>query len=194
MASTGPRPRRFSLPELADERVDEAVKAFVEGPAQDRGRRAPVVPLHAADNPFAALETRMAWMEALRRESARTRRYRRSAAVIVVAAVAARPDAVAHAWLGRVAGPIAHALRRTLRETDLVMRASDARFHVLLPETTGREAQKVADRVVADCQVWLRAVDAPVIVKGAAAGTGHDTTLEGALERALSGVGVGPTG
>ena len=88
-------------------------------------------------------------------------------------------------WLGRVAGPIAHALRRGIRETDLVTRTASASFQVLLPETTEAEAAHVADRVLADCDVWLQAVGAPVSVRASAAGTTPEITLDAALERAL---------
>ncbi len=184
MAQGPNRTRRFSLPDLADDRVEESVSNFLHGPQRGRGRPE-VVPTTQAANPFAGLETRVAWMEALHREHLRNLRYRRSAAVLIVAAEATSGGRAADGWLARVAAPIAHAIARGVRETDLVTRASDVRFHVLLPETTIREARRVADRVVADCEVWLRAVDAPVVVRSAVAGTSHDLTLEAALARAL---------
>jgi GGDEF domain-containing protein len=124
-------------------------------------------------------------MEALRRESARSIRYRRHAAVLVVSVEPAIRPQTSDGWVSRLVAPIAHSLRRGLRETDLVTRASDARFHVLMPETTAQEAQRVADRIVADCGVWLRALDAPVAVHTSAAATSADLTLEGALAAAL---------
>jgi PleD family two-component response regulator len=178
---------------MDDERVDAAISSFLSGPQHRRGRREAAVanaiagnsPIASATNGFAALETRIAWMEALRREAARSTRYRRPAAVLVLAAVPNVESVAATAWLGRVAGPIAHALHRGIRDTDLVTRTGDARFQVLLPETAEPEARQVADRVVMDCQVWLQAVAAPLTVRAATAATAPDSTLEMALERAL---------
>jgi GGDEF domain-containing protein len=179
------RARRFSLPDLADERVDEAISTFLIGPAQRRGRPGPLVPTTLSSNPFGALENRVAWMEALRRETARSVRYRRPAAVMVIAGNARNDTPEETAWVGRVAGPIAHAIRRGIRETDLVTRTGDARFQVLLPETTGRLAKHIADRVVADCEIWLQAVGAPVVLRSSAAAATPDTSLDAALDRAL---------
>ena len=183
------RARRFSLPDLANERADEAITEFLSGPQHRRGRRTPALNSNGSatgGSAFIVLETRIAWLEALKREAARSLRYRRPAAVLVIAGepTARTPDA--DAWLARVAGPIAHALHRGIRETDLVTRTGDARFQVLLPETTDTEAMHVAERVILDCQVWLQAVRAPIKVRAASAGTGADTTLDVALERALS--------
>lgn len=187
-ASESSRTRRFSLPDLADERVDAAITAFLVGPARRRGRPGAGAAARPQGSPLTALENRLAWLEALRRESARNQRYRRHAAIIVIAAQPADATARSTGWLGRVAGPVAHAVRRGLRETDLVTRTADARFQVLLPETTGPEAAHVAERLTADCEVWLQAVDAPVVIRAAAAGTGPDITLEAALERALAAI------
>src|SRR5256885_5228148 len=51
------------------------------------------------------------------------------------------------------------------RSTDRVTRASDTRFQVLLPETTEADAAHFAERVLADCAVWLAALHAPVTVR-----------------------------
>jgi len=191
MASTGPnRARRFSLPDLADDRADEAIGAFLSPPERGRGRGQPGPTVAPASNPFARLEPRVAWMEALRRENVRSLRYRRPAAVVLIAADPSPDRAASAAWLTRVAGPIAHSIHRGVRETDLVTRASDTRFFVLLPETTTREARRLADRVVADCEIWLRAIDAPLVVRAAAAGTTHDVTLDAAFEQALTAIGA----
>ncbi len=179
------RARRFSLPDLANERADEAITSFLSGPQHRRGRREPALGSSAGGNAFTALETRIAWTEALQRETARSLRYRRPAAVIVIAGEPTSDTPGANAWLARVAGPIAHAIHRGIRETDLATRTGDARFQVLLPETTETEAMHVAERVVLDCQVWLQAVRAPVKVRAASAGTASDSTLDMALERAL---------
>jgi GGDEF domain-containing protein len=182
------RARRFSLPDLADERVDEAIHAFLTGPTRRRGRPGGGAAPPIRGNPFVALENRIGWMEGLRRENARNQRYLRPASVIVIAGEPTVDSAHAQDWLDRVAAPIAHAIHRGIRETDLVTRTAGARFQILLPETTEPEATHIADRVVADCDVWLQAVGAPVLVRAAAAGTSPESTLEAALDRALEAI------
>jgi len=88
-------------------------------------------------------------------------------------------------WMDRVAAPIAHTIRRDARATDIITRAAEVRFQVLLPETNEAEAVRFADRVIADCGVWLGAMRAPVGVRAAAAATHADLTLADALFRAL---------
>ncbi|MBI3745947.1 MAG: hypothetical protein HY264_05385 [Chloroflexi bacterium] len=187
------RARRFSLPDMADGRVDEAISSFLSGPQHRRGRREPVAAPGAggpATGAFSALETRIAWEEALRRESARSARYRRPAAVMVISAIPTARTPEARAWLGRIAGAMAHAVHRGLRDTDLVTRTGDARFNVLLPETTEREVRHVADRIVLDCQVWLKAVGAPVAIRAFSAAIATDSSLDMALERVLAAAGT----
>ena len=179
------RVRRFSLPELADERADEAISAFLSGPENRRGRPDGGSVTMAEAGPFTSLASRLAWNEALNRESARSRRYQRPAAIVVVAAGSSATAASADQWLARVAAPIAHAVRRGVRDADLVTRTSTATFQILLPETTELQARRFADRVVADCDVWLRAMSAPIHMRAAAAGTSAEETIEAALERAL---------
>lgn len=190
--SQSSRARRFALPNHADERTGESIEAFLTGPQRRRGRPAdPSRSSARAVDPLVALDNRLSWNEALRRESARARRYRRPAAVVVVAAMPGTRGPEVDGWHPRLVGPIAHVIRRGARETDLVTRATDTRFQVLLPETTEVEAAHFAERVVADCDVWLRAIDAPVIVRAAAAGQTQETTLEDALARAVEAVDPG---
>jgi hypothetical protein len=130
-------------------------------------------------------------MEAFRRETARTIRYRRPTAVMVIAGEPTADTSDAASWLGRVAAPIAHVIQRGIRETDLVTRTGEARFQVLLPETTGREATHIAERVIADCEIWLRAIEAPVTLRASSSGTTAHTTLDAALARALEAIEPG---
>jgi PleD family two-component response regulator len=170
---------------MKDPRTDEAIDALLAGRARHRGRpKAEPVPL-GAGVPFGALESRVAWTQALARESARQQRYGRAASVVIFQVETLTKGAHADGWLERVAGPIAHAIRRGARETDLATRSAPGRFQVLLPETTESEAATFADRVVADCQVWLEAMSAPLGIRATAASTTGDSDLENALERAL---------
>ncbi|HSL97357.1 MAG TPA: hypothetical protein VK831_02180 [Candidatus Deferrimicrobiaceae bacterium] len=196
------RARRFALPELADERAGHVIEAFLDGRHARRGRPAPVddaVPAPA--NPLVALVSRLDWNEALRRESARGRRYRRHAAIVVLAARPAigtidgapPPDHVTE-WLRRVAGPVAHVLRRGVRATDLVTRIGEVRFQLLLPESSERAATVLAERLIADCEVWLSAAGAPVTLEAAVTGLARDEAPEAAVARAWQLLDQGPAG
>lgn len=192
-APTSNRSRRFSMPDLGDERVDEAITAFLSGPehpegeasaAAIKGRDLPEVARGRRVHPLAAIAKHDAWLKALERESRRSQRYGRPAAVLVIVGLPATETDEARAWVGRVADPIAHSVRRGVRASDLATRTGAATFQVLLPETTDREAKHAAERMMADCRVWLQAIDAPVILRWAAVGSMPGVPLESALARA----------
>jgi len=132
-------------------------------------------------------------MEALKREDARQLRYRHSASIVVFEARTLSDAGTGGDWLSRIAGPIAHTIRRTARATDRVTRASETRFMVLLPETSEADAAHYAERVLADCAVWLNAMHAPVAVRAsaAAAAATSDHSLEDALARATEALANG---
>jgi hypothetical protein len=133
-------------------------------------------------------------MDALKREDTRQQRYRHAASVVVFEAQALTDTEIAGDWLGRIAGPIAHTIRRTARATDRITRASETRFLVLLPETTEGDAANYAERVLADCSVWLNVMHAPVAVRAsaAAAAATSEHGLEDALARAIEALAGGP--
>lgn len=174
---------------MHDPRTDEAIDALLAGRARHRGR--PVAALLPAGNGRtpAGLESRVAWNDALRREEVRQQRYSRATSVVAIAVRPLTEAAQVEGWLDRVASPIAHAIRRGARETDLVTRAGPGLFQVLLPETTESEAAAFAERVVADCRVWLDATAAPVGIHATAAGTTGDIGLAETLDRALELLG-----
>lgn len=179
------RTRRFALPDLKDPRTDEAIDALLSGAERHRGRPAREATPFESTRPFDGLEPRIAWTQALAREDARHQRYGRAASIVIFEARPLTEIAFADGWLGRVAAPIAHTIRRAARATDLITRSADTRFQVLLPETTEGEAVHFADRVIGDCGVWLAAMQAPVGVRAAASATHGDLTLEDALIRAI---------
>jgi hypothetical protein len=178
---------RFALPQLEDPRTDEAIDALLDGATRKRGRPAPDPIRTRGREASEGLESRISWMEALRREDARQARYRRVASIVVLEARSLTDAATATDWLGRIVGPLAHTIRRAARATDRVTRASETRFLVLLPETTEADAAHFAERVMDDCSVWLNAMHAPVAVRGAAAAATatSDASLEDALVRAM---------
>jgi hypothetical protein len=89
-------------------------------------------------------------------------------------------------WLGKVAGPIAHVLRRGVRSSDLVTRTGEARFQLLLPESTELAAAALGERLAVDCEVWLTAIGAPLAVDVAVAPLTPDTPAEDVVARAWS--------
>ena len=92
-------------------------------------------------------------------------------------------------WAGRLARPIAHVLRRSARETDVIARTAETAFYVLLPETSETEARHFVDRVGGDCDVWLSAVGLPVQVRSVVASAGPELGLADALETAKAALG-----
>jgi diguanylate cyclase (GGDEF)-like protein len=193
MASPDPtRTRRFALPEMDDSRADELIDAFVTGPKRRRARPATDTANGGRrEDPLVRLDNRITWHEALRRESARSERYRRPASVLVLAAEFRPGIDKSEISVDRLVRPIAHVLARSSRETDHVTRAGDARFMVLLPETAEHDAAQFAERIVEDCDVWLAATRTPLYFRVTVAAATADETLEEAFERAT---GAGPRG
>jgi hypothetical protein len=175
---------------MHDPRTDEAIDALLAGRARHRGRPVRAVVPAEDGGMLAGLESRVAWNEALRREDVRQQRYSRATSIVAFAIRPLSDAGRSGSWLERVASPIAHSIRRGARETDLITRAGPSLFQVLLPETTESEAAAFADRVVADCRIWLEAMAAPVAVHAAAAGTTGDMDLGQALARALELLGA----
>lgn len=185
MAAPDPnRIRRFALPDLDDARGDASIDAFVTGPKRHRGRpTTELSPGGRRDDPLVRLDSRITWHEALRRESARSERYRRPASVVVLDAEF-RPGIDASGLsVDRLVRPIAHVLSRASRETDHVYRAGDARFMVLLPETAEHDAAQFAERVVENCEVWLVATRTPVYFRVTVAAASTEQTLQEAFDR-----------
>jgi len=186
MASPDPnRARRFALPDLDDARAGESIDAFVTGPKRRRGRSGTDLASDGRrEDPLVRLDNRITWREALRRESARSERYRRPASVVVLGAELRPGIDESEASMDRLVRPIAHVLSRSSRETDHVTRAGDARFMVLPPETAEEDAAHFAERVVEDCEVWLSATRTPVYLRVTVAAASTEQTLEEAFERA----------
>jgi GGDEF domain-containing protein len=196
--SESTRARRFALPDLADVRTGESIEAFLEGPDVRRGRR-PARPDPTSNAVVAAPAARQAmdlrsipgrleWNAAMERESARAARYRRPAAVAIVELKSERAGLSVDPWIRTVAGPIARAIRRDSRATDLVARVADARFQILLPETSEAGAEHLAQRVAAACRTVIANASVPAAVRVSVAGTGMDDTLQDALAHALRSI------
>ena len=186
MASPDPtRTRRFALPEMDDSRADELIDAFVTGPKRRRSRRATNTANGGRrEDPLVRLDNRITWHEALRRESARSERYRRPASVVLLGAEFRPGMDRSELSVDRLVRPIAHVLSRSCRETDHVTRASEAQFMVLLPETAEHDAAQWAERIIEDCDVWLAATRTPLYFHVTVAAATAEETLEEAFKRA----------
>jgi hypothetical protein len=121
-----------------DARTLEGIEAFINGPTPARGRRGDDP---AARRPPAVRRTDdETWRDALTLEEARVARYDRPAAAVAldVTVRGADPD--------RLVEPVAEAILREARDTDRLAWAGGGRFHVLLVETTHRDAARFAER------------------------------------------------
>lgn len=191
--SESTRARRFALPDLEDERTGESIEAFLEGPEVRRGRPAPRPAIGVAlprqsPGDLRTLPGRLEWNAAMERESMRSVRYGRPAAVAIVELKPDRAGQSIEPWLKSIAGPIARTLRHDSRATDLVARIASTRFQMLLPETSEEGAERLAERVAAGCRLLIESTGAPISIRVSVAGTGAETSLHAALAEALRSI------
>jgi GGDEF domain-containing protein len=125
--------------ERSDQRTAGHIEAFIEGPApmprppRAAGReRRPLV-----------LDTRQDWATAFRHEAARHARYGRPASVLLLALSGHPPEPAVE----RIARAIGDVIRSEARETDRAVRTGRLAFRLLLPETGGRAARSLAERL-----------------------------------------------
>jgi diguanylate cyclase (GGDEF)-like protein len=115
-------------------------------------------------DPSTGLATRRAWIDVLHREEDRLARYGRNVTVLVAeldgleAFAAALGEGVAD-WL---VPPVAAAMRRNARASDILARIAFARFVALLPETDEVAATNYVERVRAESDTWLAACEVSV--------------------------------
>jgi len=125
--------------ERGDQRTAGHIEAFLTGPitppraprAAGRERR----PL--------TLDTRQDFVTALRYEAARHARYGRPASVLLVGLSGNPPEPAVE----RLALAIGDVIRAEARETDRAVRTGRLTFRLLLPETGGRAARSLAERL-----------------------------------------------
>lgn len=169
--------------------MSERIEAFLEGPTRARRRSRPAgqaQPVRVPRRPV-PLDTRPDWDAALRLEDARSARYGRPCAVLVVELREVPAGAA-----DRMARTLGSVVRHEARETDRVARVAALRFHVLLPETTAVEAEVLAGRIRDAARRELGGGQAPVVLtSGAAARRGEP--LPAALERAVAAL-IDPDG
>jgi hypothetical protein len=138
------RPRKFVLPEhhhdeRSDQRTAGHIEAFIEGPIH---RPRPPRAVGRERRPL-VLDTRLDWATALRYEAARHARYGRAASVLLLALTGHPPEPAVE----RIARTIADVIRSEARETDRAVRTGQLSFRLLLPETGGRAARSLAERL-----------------------------------------------
>ena len=188
--SESTRARRFALPDLADERTDESIEAFLHG----RGSKSAAQPssaTHPSPGDAVALRAmpgRLEWNAAVERETTRAARYERPAAVAVLELRPLRSSAAMDSWLRIHAAPLGQVLLRSSRASDMVARVGTARFQVLLPETTAEAAGEFVDRVVGECEEQLREIGAPLKVTSSVAEASAEVPLRDAVDQALRSI------
>ncbi len=131
---------------------------------------------------------RLAWNDAMDRESTRSTRYGRPSAVAIFDLRPVRPSATMDSWVRVHATPIGQALLRLSRATDIVARVATTRFQVLMPETTSDGADEFVGRVVGECEEQLQAVGAPIKVQASVAASSAEVPLHDALATALRSI------
>lgn len=139
------RSRRFVLPdhhrdEQEDERTAEHIEAFLDGPVAPPRRIAATE--ERVRRPI-ELDTRPDWMTAFRHEAARHARYGRPASILLIE-LRGQVSAGAN---DRVAQVVGDAIRAEARETDRAVRLGAKSFRILLPETGGRAAKTLVERL-----------------------------------------------
>jgi hypothetical protein len=191
-APRGGKRLRFVLPDdELDERVGEVIEAFLDGPPEPKGRRrSRTTPRPAVLRPTrrrpVPMDTRPDWDLALRHEDARMARYGRPASIVVIHLPLTAPGTD-----DRFPARVGQIVRELARETDRVTRAAADRFHVLLPETEGPDAETLLDRVRQACaDRVVGRLGAEVRVVGAVASPGRGETLHDALRAAQVAVGA----
>ena len=131
---------------------------------------------------------RLAWNDALDRESTRSTRYGRPSAVAIFDLRPLRPSATMDSWVRVHATPIGQALLRLSRATDVVARVATTRFQVLMPETTSDGADEFVERVVGECEQQLQSIGAPIKVQASVAASSAEVPLHDALATALRSI------
>ena len=77
--------------------------------------------------------------------------------------------------------PVLDAIRHEARETDRAVRVSPTRFHLLLPGTGERDAQRLADRLREACRNRLNGHGGLLRLRAEAQTPSHGSSLEDAL-------------
>lgn len=122
------------------ERAADHIEAFLDGPDASPRRRADDG--DRVRRPV-ELDTRVDWMAALRQEGARHARYGRAVSVLFIELRGQAPGAEAD----RIARTMADVICGAARETDRVTRVGALSFRLLLPETRGRAARSLVERL-----------------------------------------------
>jgi len=178
---------RFALPAHDDHRAVEAIDALL-GPraepdaaihVEERGRgRA------GATSTFGGLDPRLAFLDAVRREDERVRRYRRPAAVAVLALIASNGGTGRGQEVERASWQLVEATTGTVRETDRVSRVAAGRLHLLMPETRTRQAERVIERIRDEWEARMASAPGGVRLLCAVAAVPPGDGVTTALERA----------
>ena len=150
-------PGRPTLPPHGRPRTGSTIHAYarVDGDPEAGGRAAHETPV----DPATGLASGRVWDELLRHEEHRLARYGRPVTLMV-----AELDGL-DSLAGRLGPgtadplipPVAAAMLRNARPTDVVARTGPGRFVALLPETDEIAATNYVERIRSECDMWLEA-------------------------------------
>jgi diguanylate cyclase (GGDEF)-like protein len=141
---------RSSARGLTDAEIDEIERlAFRAGPALENARRYAEARALADLDALTGLHNRRYFHETLAREVARAVRYRRRLALIVIDLddFKAVNDRVGHLAGDAVLAEAAERLRSVMRSADIACRVGGDEFAVILPESSGTDAELLAGRI-----------------------------------------------
>jgi diguanylate cyclase (GGDEF)-like protein len=115
----------------------------------------------ARTDELTGLANRVAWSEALARETGRRARYGHPVVVLSVDVDRLKEtnDRYGHTAGDELLVAAAAILRRNLRETDVIARVGGDEFAALLPETDGAEMERLLERMQAACDAWTGSMD-----------------------------------
>ena len=136
--------------EIGDAELDELEQiAFRAGPALENARRYTEARTLADFDALTSLHNRRYFHETLAREVARAHRYGRPLSLIVLDLDDFKTvnDRVGHLAGDAVLAEAAERLLTVVRTADIPCRVGGDEFGIVLPESTGRDAELLADRI-----------------------------------------------
>lgn len=164
-------------------------EVLLQQPVYKTGSPPPV-----ASKPSDSLYTHNYYLEKLKEEILRSKRYKHALSVILLEIdnFSVIKDALSSTNEDKILSTIVGIIKKTTRTVDIMNRLSGDRFLLILPNTNGREAKELSERI--RCRITERTSRLPYMSQGVTATlavgqcTGDDSSMEfiKRLERVLS--------
>ncbi|THB67745.1 MAG: GGDEF domain-containing protein [Gammaproteobacteria bacterium] len=144
---------------------------------------------HAQLDPLTKLPNRQAYDHQLNSEFSRWQRYGKPLTLIIADIDFFKKinDNFGHAAGDKVLKTVARVLQANLRETDFIARFGGEEFVIIMPETTGEDASKVADKLrvtVNDCPFHSNNEKVPVTISFGVAEFKKEDSCEAVFDKA----------